>query len=163
MSWDNKSKGLVQIYRRYAGMPDPVYRDRLHQCTGARSSRDQHLCGAHFEAFMPLMESAAHLAETNGMAVGRKPRKIQDWYYWRNRYRAPGLATHAQLHAITDLWAQFIPYLPESERSDQYLMGIAIHATGSKIAALHSLRSHQAGLLIDALKDRMRYAIRRAG
>lgn len=163
MGWDNKSKGLVQLYRRYAGMPDPIYRERLHQCTGARSSRDAHLCGYHFEAFMPLMESAAHLAETNGMAVGKKPRKIQDWYYWRNRYRPPGLATYAQLHAITTSWEQLRPYLLESERSDQYLLGIIHHATGDSVPALHALHSHQASLVIDALKDRLRYATRRAG
>lgn len=163
MAWDRKSKGLVQLYRRYAGMPDAVYRDILHRHTGATSSTDTHLCGYHFEAFMPLVEAAAHLAETNGMAVGKRPARIRDWYYWRNRYRRPGLATHAQLHRIHEDWSRLRSYLPESERTDAYLVGVARHATGAEYKALYDLQSCHAALLIEALKDRLRYATRRAG
>jgi hypothetical protein len=161
--WDNKTKGIAQLYRRYSGMADPAYRDLLHRITGARSSTAAHLCGAHFEALMPALEAAAHLAEVNGMAVGKRPKKILDWYYWRKRYRAPGMATYAQLHLIAEQWALLRAYLPESERCDQYLFGIAKHATGTPFEAIHQLHSSDASLLIDALKDRLRYAIRRAG
>ena len=159
--WDNKSKGLVQIYRRYSGMTDVAYRDLLHRITGARSSTAPHLCGAHFEALMPALEAAAHLAEVNGMAVGKRPAKIEDWYYWRHRYRAPGMATYAQLNLITRSWQQLAEYLPEHERCDAYLLGIARHATGSTFEAINQLHSSDAALLIDALKDRLRYALRR--
>jgi len=142
-------------------MGDAVYRDLLRRQTGATTSTAPHLCGYHFEAFMPIVEAAAHLAETNGLGVGKRPAKIRNWYYWRNRYRRPGTATYAQLHRITDDWARLRDCLPDSERTDAYLLGIARHATGADLESIADLLSCDAALLIEALKDRLRYAIRR--
>lgn len=162
--WDNKSKGLVQIYRRYAGMEDGVYRAHLHRLTGATSSRDAHLTGFHFEAFMVFLEISAHLAHTNGTAVGPRPRRIRDWYYWRHRQRRPGMATWPQLHLIeTDLWPKLASLLPQFQRTPAYLLGIAHHATGHPVALLRDLTAAEAGWVIDALRDRLAYASRKTG
>lgn len=162
MAWSNAQKGIIKAYQRYAGMSDPDYRDLLHTYAAATSSRDAHLTQFHFDAIMPLVETRAHLAETNGRAVGRRPRKIADWYYWRHRYRRPGQASHAQLHRITtDLWPMLCDTLPEPRRSHAYLCGIASHAVGHEVSHLHDLSPSEAGYLIDALKDRLAHALRR--
>jgi hypothetical protein len=166
MPWSNLQKGILKSYQRYAGLPDPEYRSLLHQHTGATSSRDAHLTQFHFDAFMPVIESAAHLAETNGLAVGRRPPKLSDWYYWRNRAPGRGMATSRELHRIsspdrTGLWDLLIPSLPESQRTQAYLLGIASHAVGRQVDALHGLTAVEAGHLIEALRDRLRHALRR--
>ena len=91
--WTNRQKGIVKTYQRYAGLADPEYRALLHEQTGATSSRDAHLTQYHFDAFMPRLEIRAHLAETNGLAVGRKPAKLSNWYYWRDRSPERGKAS----------------------------------------------------------------------
>jgi hypothetical protein len=169
MSWTNLQKGILKSYQRYAGLADPDYRALLHQQTGATSSRDAHLTQYHFDALMPLLEIRAHLAETNGRAVGRKPPKLTDWYYWRNRSPERGKASSRELWKISNaqgsgLWDLLTPYLPESERTEHYLRAIAAHACGlRKVEHLHELTVGQCGMLIEALKDRLSHAIRRAG
>lgn len=166
--WTHKQKGIVKTYQRYAGMADLEYRALLHTQTGATSSRDAHLTQFHFDAFMPLMEIRAHLAEINGLAVGRRPAKLSNWYYWRNRSPARGKATSRELWKVTNaehrgLWDLLTPYLPESERGHDYLCGIAAHACGlHKVEHLHELTVGQCGMLIEALKDRLQHALRRA-
>lgn len=162
MAWSNAQKGIIKAYQRYAGMSDPDYRDLLHTYAAATSSRDAHLTQFHFDAIMPLVETRAHLAETNGLARGRRPSKLSNWYYWRNRAPGKGSASTRELWKIRELWDQLIPYLPESERCDSYLLAIASHATGRKVEHLHDLRVPEALSLIEALKDRLAHAIRRA-
>ena len=95
--WTNRQKGIIKTYQRYAGLADPEYRALLHEQTGATSSRDAHLTQYHFDAFMPRLEIRAHLAETNGLAVGRKPAKLSNWYYWRDRSPERGKASSREL------------------------------------------------------------------
>lgn len=163
MSWTNSQKGLIKSYQRYAGMADPDYRALLHQYAGATSSRDKHLTQYHFDVIMPLIETRAHLAETNGAARGRRPSKLSNWYYWRDRSPARGKASTRELWKIKQLWETLQPLLPESERGHAYVCGIAGHATGKKVEHLHELTVGQALSLIEALKDRLSHAMRRAG
>lgn len=169
MSWTNRQKGIVKTYQRYAGMADPEYRALLHEQTGATSSRDAHLTQFHFDAFMPLLEIRAHLAETNGCTAGRRPAKLSNWYYWRERSPARGKASTREIWKVTNargtgLWDLLTPHLPESERTHQYLCAIAAHASGrKKVEHLHELTIGQCGMLIEALKDRLAHARRRAG
>lgn len=146
-------------------MPDQVYRQRLRDYTGATSSTAEHLTGRAFEVFMPVLESAAHLAHINGTAHGQKPRKIQDWYYWRNRYRDAGMATHAQLYRIEKLYDQLCTILwPDqgdtaTDSTPPYLLEIAGQAAGRFVEKLSDLTKSEGRWLIEALKDRIRYAI----
>jgi hypothetical protein len=162
--WTNKQKGIVKTYQRYAGMADLEYRALLHEQTGAQSSRDAHLTQYHYDAFMPLLEIRAHLAETNGLAVGRRPSKLSNWYYWRDRSPAKGKATTREIWKVMQLWDLLTPLLPESERTHEYLCAIAAHACGRrKVEHLHELTIGQCSMLIEALKDRVAHALRRAG
>ena len=163
MAWTNQQKGLIKSYQRYAGMSDPDYRDLLHTYAGATSSRDRHLTQFHFDVVMPLIETRAHLAETNGLTRGRKPSKLSNWYYWRNKAPGKGQASSRELWKIEQVWKMLTPLLPESERGHAYLCGIASHATGEKISHLHTLTVSQALAVIEALKDRLAHAMRRAG
>lgn len=163
MAWTNRQKGILKSYQRYAGLADLDYRALLHQVTGATSSRDAHLTQFHFDALMPLLETRAHLAETNGLARGRRPSKLSDWYYWRERAPAKGKASRRELWKIGEIWALLKPYLPETERCDSYLLGIARHATNRQVTGLHDLAVSEAMSLIEALKDRLSHACRRAG
>lgn len=166
MPWSNLQKGILKAYQRYAGMPDPEYRELLHAQTGARSSRDAHLTQFHFDAIMPLIETRAHLAEVNGLAKGRRPPKLSNWYYWRQRAPARGKISSRELWKITNadhtgIWDLLLPSLPDHERCHAYLCGIASHATGRKVEHLHDLSVAEALSLIEALKDRLRHALRR--
>jgi hypothetical protein len=161
--WTNLQKGIVKSYQRYAGMDDVTYRTLLHEATGATSSRDRHLTQFHFDAFMPTLEIRAHLADTNGVTVGRRPPKLTDWYHWRHRAPARGKANSRELYRIARLWETLSPCLPESQRTHDYLCGIAAHAVGHQVEHLHELTVAQAGSLIEALKDRLAHALRRAG
>jgi len=164
MAWTNRQKGIVKTYQRYAGMADPEYRALLHEITGATSSRDTHLCQFHFDCVMPLLEIRAHLAETNGCTAGRKPANLTDWYYWRDRSPARGKASTRELWKIAQLWDLLTPHLPESARTHQYLCAIAAHAIGHRqVEHLHELTIAQAGMLIEALFDRLAHALGRAG
>lgn len=163
MPWSNLQKGIVKSYQRYAGLSDPDYRAILHQQTGATSSRDTHLTQFHFDVVMPLLEIRAHLAETNGLARGRRPTKLTDWYYWRHRAPAKGKASTRELWKISGAWKALCPLLPETERGPDYLLGIARHATGRDVRDLHDLGLSEALSVIEALKDRLAHALRRAG
>jgi len=167
MPWTNLQKGLVKSYQRYAGMDDVTYRALLHEQTGATSSRDSHLTQFHFDAFMPVLEISAHLAETNGLAIGRRPPKLTDWYHWRQRAPARGKATSREMWKITNadrtgIWDLLMPSLPESQRTHAYLCGIAAHAVGHPVSHLPDLTVAAAGALIAALRDRLRHALSRS-
>jgi len=162
MSWTNAQKGRVAAYRRYAGWSDEYYHARLAEHTGCRSSTHRRLKNADYEAFMPVVETAAHLAHINGCAVGRLPvRGTIDWYYWRHRQPTDGRASSRHLHSVWELLASITPR-PADPLT--YLRGILTQARGGDWPAsgcLSDLLAWQCGLLIEALKDRANHASRR--
>lgn len=169
--YDPGQIGIVKMYANYAGLPDQLYRDLLHQYTGATSSTAPHLTQFHFDIFMPVLETYAHLAEVNGRAVGNRPARIRDWYYWRKRQPGEGMANSRQLHRIEAvLWPQLAPYLPPDHRAPRtpgespmwYVHEIAATATGRYIRSLSDLRIYEANMVIEALKDRIRWALKSA-
>ena len=169
MAWQARQKGLIKMYQRYAGLPDAEYRELLHQQTGATSSTMPHLTQFHFDAFMPLLEIRAHLAETNGVAVGPKPGKIADWYYWRNRSPQRGKVNTRILWKVKKLWCVLRPTLPAENQVEPadadppYVLEMASHATGKYVKALRNLTHGQAHMLVEALKDRVAHAARNQG
>jgi len=52
----------------------------------------------------PTIQSTVLVTDVNGVAVGTRPRKITDWYYWRNRCPSLGGITSRQLHKIREHW-----------------------------------------------------------
>lgn len=165
MSWTNRQKAMLKMYQRYASMPDQEYRALLHQQTGARSSTAAHLTQFHFDCVMPLIEIRAHLAETNRVAVGRRPPKIKNWYYWRERSPRKGGAGTRLLWKIDTLWKILAEKLDPEKRGPRhegdaprwYLHAMAAHACGHPVEHIRDLTQGEAAMLIEALKDRIRY------
>lgn len=107
-----------------------------------------------------------------GSGIGQCPegcgsRKVHAWDrdYWRKRLPDDHGANSRQLWKLKELWTLLKDYLPESERNESYLAGIIgqggqpIMEQGRSIA-WHRLKSGQANIAIEALKDRLRYAVR---
>lgn len=155
MAWTNQQKGILQAYRRYAGIEVAVYHNMLRNCTGRESSTHPALKQRDFDFFMPLMETYAHVAFLNGCGVGKVPCRGGNWYYWRNRCPRSGRADTRQLWHIRRLWDLLLPHLPAAQQTHDYECGIASRAAGRKIAHLHDLRANEASWMIEALKARL--------
>jgi len=159
--FDPGQVGLVKMYQRYAGMSNQEYRELLRELTGHTTATAAELTQHDFDVVMSAVEIRAHLAEANGRAVGRRPARIRDWYYWRKRCPKPGQISSRELHRIMGLWNQLKAFLAPEHATHDYLCSIAAQAGGRCVTHLHDLRSWQAMALIEALKDRLRYAIAR--
>lgn len=157
--------GLVKMYAKYAGLQDQEYRELLREITGRTTSTDPRLDQRDYDAFMPALEIRAHMAEANGRSVGKRPARIRDWYYWRKRSPKKGAISSRERWKIDKLWNTLLPYIGRDTLSSYpdphaYLMAIASHASGRTLEHIHDLKSWQALALIDALTDRIKYAIR---
>lgn len=170
MPWSKKQKGIVKSYQRYAGIPDAEYRAMLYEYTGSTSSTDRTITQFAFDVFMPILESRAHLVHVNGGGRGRLPVRGLDWHYWRNRIQRIGAITSRELFKIDALWEKLKPRLPPEQRAARtkeespwwYLHLIAGNACGHDVANLAKLTTAEGQLLIEALKDRLKYALRKA-
>jgi len=162
VSWSSSQKGVIHAYSRYAGLAPAEYRTLLREATGETSAASPHLTQYHFDVVMPLLEIAAHLAFLNGAAVGKRPRCIRDWYHWRNRHPHQDAADTRQLWLIGNrLWPQLCELLPNGDRHDRYLAGIASRACGRDIGSIADLRRGEAAVVIVALTRRFAQEQRR--
>jgi len=160
MSWQNRQKGIVKMYQRYAEIPAPEYRAMLHQYTGAMSSTHRALSQWHYDVFMPALEYRAH---QHFLTTGAPPPdKIQDWFHWRNRNPMNGTMNTRHKHKIWALWGQLQPLLPEIHDPVIYMRHMAEQAAGRQIADFWNMQTADAMLLIEALKCRLAQELRRA-
>ena len=99
-------------------------------------------------------------------------RKIHAWTrdYWRKRLPAPHGANSRQIWKLKEMWEFLVNYLPESDRNMRYLAGIIAkcsHLNPERLMesetsiAWHHLSSQQVHLATEAIKDRLKYAIRK--
>lgn len=106
---------------------------------------------------------------------GCESRRVYSWTrdYWRKRLPAAAMANSRQIWKLRQLWALLLDYLPEEERNEFYLAGIVAHCTPGGVdprallespfvMAWHRVTSQQAHLSTEAIKDRLRYAVRDA-
>ena len=156
-------KSIVQMYRRAAAIPDQMYRDILWHACGVRTSTDPGLTQRDFDVVMAQLEARLWNAVDEGIVPVPAARRISQRQYWRNRLsrQESGGMNSRHAHRIQELWETLTPHLPGSERTDAYLCGIASRACGLRIEDRWTLKAWQAGLLIDALRDRLHYALRR--
>lgn len=159
MPWKNAQKHLVHRYARVAALPDQIYRAILGDATGCRSAKDPALTQRDFDVVMARLEGRLDAAIQEG--VVRLPGWVRDLWYWRQRLTGPGQMNTRQAHSIRDdLWPKLCALLPEAERTPQYLAGIASKACGRRLDSVWECNAWQAGLVVDALKDRLRWALR---
>ena len=162
MSWTNRQKGIMQMYRRYAGLSTAEYGEILYGVSGQRSSTAGELGQYQYDRAMARIETRAHLAEVNGCAVGARPAKIRDWWFWRNKCPSLGGVTSRQLHKIREWWEICCEWLEEGERKGSYLLGVAEGVCGQDLASLDDLTEGQARFTIEALKSMQRRLVRQA-
>jgi len=171
MAWTNRQKGIVKMYARYAGVLDQEYRQLLLRHTvGADqrrpSSTNPRLSQQDFDYFMVIMETRAHLAEENGMTVGRKPKRILSWHHWRDRCPAPGMIDSRQRYILNDFWQKLLPFLSPEQRGPRhegdskywYLHAIAAHALRHPVSSIAKLKRWEAAVLTVALDDKLKHA-----
>ena len=103
-------------------------------------------------------------------------RKVYAWSrdYWRKKLPSSGQANSRCIHKLRQLWAIIMDYLPEDQRTDAYLAGILYHAQPARhrpespksmlesggVMAWQRLTMTQSLVGIEALKDRLSYAVR---
>lgn len=159
MAWTNHQKALLQLYRRSARLPDLPYRGLLHEVAGVRTSTHRGLTQYHYDQVMARIEGLLDCRIAEGLCPPPASPRIANLHYWRNRLPRVGAANTRQIHRLYDLWRTLRPILPDNQRTDGYLLAVASRACGSPIAALTSLTASQAGLLLEALKDRLAHAL----
>ena len=175
MSWslpkDGRARqiGLIHVYSRAAGLSRGEYRHllQMHSTCGATTSKDPRLTQWDFDVVMAVVEMQLEERRVAMPDPPPLPRKITDLHYWRRKNPRLGEMNSRQRHMILDeqygLWPQLKPLLPPDKRTPDYLLGIAQHACGYRIGTIWDMKAWQASLLIEALKDRLQYAVRRAG
>jgi len=160
--WERRQLMMVGRYKRFAALDDKEYRDLLERATscGARSSKDPRLDQRDFDVFMATIEAHWDWRIQEGLASQPPEGILLD--YWRARMPKAGKVNTRQIHEIYDWWHQLKPFLPVDSRTPDYLRAIASKASKSEIKAITDLPAKYAGLLIEALKDRLRTERKRA-
>ena len=161
MPWSRKQKGILAMYRRYAGWSDEHYHEQLRTHTGHPSSTDHRLTQEDYDAFMPVVEIAGQLAETNGRAKGKPPFSPMNWTRWRDRRPPDGHVNSRQARMVWGLLSELGDIEGRPDKPLLYLAGILAKAHGGDWPAsgsLTDLLAWQAALVIEALKDRILHA-----
>jgi hypothetical protein len=162
-----EQKALIHIYKAAAGLNDPAYRDLLRRHSGCVSAADRVFSQAAFDQVMAALETVLFDRVRRGEIenpIGGS-RWIYQELYWRKRLATGrGRINTRQFHVIRDLWYELAPRIgfpePDGDPALTYLVGIVRKGSGRSRAGLESLSSNEASRLIDALKDRLAYAVR---
>lgn len=165
----NGQLGIVHMYAGYARTGEALFRDILKTHAGVTSCKK--LTQSTFEQVMAVLETILEQRIQAGTIPDPRANpkaKCQNLRYWRDRLPPTGMANSRQRHQIQQLWSLLRDYIPSDQRSDAYLAGIAQQATGTPSATLlHEgrinwlvLTSNHSGLLIEALKDILRRAVK---
>lgn len=160
MPWTNKQKFMVHLYHKEAGLADQDYRGILYDATGCTSAAHLGLTQHDFDVTMARLEGVLWQRVEEGIVDRPDTRRISNLSYWRNRLPRHGEANSRQIHEVYDWWYKLQPYLPPEKRTKEYLRSIAAKATGRKVESIPQLMAWQAGVVIEAVKDRLRWAIK---
>lgn len=160
----NQQKALLHIYAKAAALSESAYRCAISHASGGAcsSAADRAFSQDNFELAMAQLETLLFTRVHEGIVdnpIG-KNRYIQKEFYWRNKLPEYGKINSRQFRLLNELWSKLSTYLPESERTSVYFAGIVHKATGKRDIGLTALSFNEAGMVIDALKDRLSYAIR---
>ena len=166
---DQRQKILIHEYQRLAGLTRGEYCELLASRCGVRSSVD--LDQAGFERAMAALEAALWYRVQEGIVPdprGLPKHRAMRPDYWRSRATGKGMANSRLRWRIEQLWAGLSEYLPEEDVNAHYLAGIIAHAAAVQASELldgddiawHRVPAHAANLAIEALKDRLKYAVR---
>jgi hypothetical protein len=152
----SREKMLLHVYKRASGITEAEYRAILRQASGLRSAAER---GWTWPGWLRAMASLERHVFDRPDARPRGDPYIKEANYWRSRVPEAGRINARQIWIIEDLWATLSRYLPEECRSVAYFGGIAAKATGKRDVGLSAFSSVEAGLIIDALKNRIQTAV----
>lgn len=157
-----RQKMLAHVYADAAELDQMDYRTLLRTATGLASCADPEMTQSGYENFMAMLEARLFDRVDRGLVEDPRGRNryIKDAHYWRGRLPRAGRINSRQVKLIRDIWAQLQRYLPSDKAGTDYFAGIVRKATGLRSLGLEALTREQAALVIDALKDRLRYAIK---
>lgn len=164
-----REKTLIHIYAHAARLADQDYRALLREHTGLASCANPSFSHADADAILAALEAVLFARVSAGLVPDPRPgsRWIRDEYYFRRRISTPSASGYAanatpinarQFHLIQQLWLQLSEFLDAPHTSDAYLAAIIVQSIGHS-APILALTRRQAGMLIDALRDRLKYAI----
>jgi hypothetical protein len=154
--WTVAQMARIRSYQKLADVDDPAMRVILHEISGHMHESSPRLTQYHFDRLMTRLEM--RVADRVARGEVQWPSGMAPTY-WRTRNR-PGHINRRQQRRIAELWEQLMPFLSDSERTTDYLCGIAAHGCGRRVQDIHSLTAWQAANVIDALKDRLHYALK---
>ena len=161
-----REKAWVHIYADAAGLTDAEYRALLEDKTGKRSCADPDFTHANCDTILAALEAVLFDRVDRGEVPDPRGRHkyIKDEHHFRRRIRGPGFITTRQHHETQELWTDLQQFLPEENRGVDYVTRIIAKATGRTKLGNGSgpLKQSEAANVIDALKDRLKYAIRQA-
>lgn len=163
MAWSQEQIRRIQQYRRLAGLEDGAYRDLLERVTKchARSSKDPNLLPkADFDAVIIDLETRWEYRVQEGFVEA--PKKLSLRYY-RDKIlpRDTGLTTEEQVRKVYATWDELKIYLEPQKRTVGYLYGIARNSLRANVSNIRELDSAQLVYLIEALRDKLKWAKKR--
>lgn len=159
--WSRQQIIKLQIYRRGAHLADQEYRALLRDAAGITSSTHPAATQFGYDQVMARIEAILDYRVQEAIVPAPDSKVIANLHHWRRRLPQHGEASFRAIHKVRTLWAQLQPALPDHERTDAYLHGIASKACACRVQDIWQLQAWQAGLVIDALRDRLHYAMRR--
>jgi hypothetical protein len=162
MNLSRRQRVFMQVYRRTAELADPEYHAILAETSRTSSSRSPDWTQLAYDRAMAALETRlftrVHIGEIPN-PIGRN-RWIRDEYYWRRKLPREGEINTRQIHRINELWRLLLPQLPAPERNPVYFAGLVAKATGRNDVGLSRLTASDGWHVIEALKDRLGYALR---
>lgn len=157
MAWYAKHKATIKRYQRFARLSDADYRELLQNTVGVMSSTDGRLTNRDFDQAMAAIEAVLDYRVKEGFIPAPVGINLG---HWRRRLPKAGMADTRQIHEINDWWYKLQPFLPQDKRTTDYRNAIIAKSCGCRIDHLSELKSWQTGLAIEALKDRLRWALK---
>ena len=157
-----REKKLLHIYAGAAHLSDQVYRSILREHSGCASSADRSFSHSDCDQVLAALETLLF----DRVARGEVPSPIgssawiRDEFYFRRRLAGPEKINARQIWIIEKLWSQLLEFLPVESRTVQYFAGIVHKATGKPDIGLSALTHSESSHVLDALRDRLSYAMR---
>lgn len=156
-------KKLIHIYAHAAGLTDPEYRAILQEITGKFSCADMEFSHADCDRALAALEGVLFDRVARGLMpspLGRSRFIRSEWHFRERVARvSSGLLSPRHEHRILQLWSQLSEFLDDPRCRDDYLAAIVRKSTGVS-KPLAALTRSEAQSVLNALSDRLRYALK---
>lgn len=164
----NGEYAVIHTYSRLAGLTRLEYEDVVERCSGRRSSTK--ITHAQCDRLLASLEAILFQRYDEGLVRADLVPKVARMkrYHYRDRLPKTGMINSRLRFHIERLWNLMIDYLPPEDRHDVYLAAIMHVASGVDMHQIvgsdrkiiwSSVPTETARLTIEALKDRLKYAI----